>query len=146
MCGILSPTAGNFRKAAVILLLMIPLAYTSAETSKKCSRSEATRARVETGGLEDWLSLYGSYKRFGHCDVGKLAEEYSYTISRLLAHHWDDVDVLLKLAAEHEEFKRFILHHINEDIPEEEAQRIINNSRQHCPTNGEWLCRAIVDY
>jgi hypothetical protein len=134
------------RKTAVIFLLAIPLTYTSAETSKKCSRSEVTRARAEAGRLEEWASVYASYKQFGHCDVGKLSEEYSYTISRLLAHHWADVDVLLSLATEHEEFKRFILQHINEDIPEEEAQRIINNSREHCPPNGEWLCRAIVDY
>jgi len=140
------PTESVLRKTAAILLLTIPFRYSRAEAPKKCSRNEATRARVEAERLEDWTSLYASYKRFGHCDVGKLAEEYSYTISRLLAHHWNDVDVLLSLAAEHEEFKRFILQHINEGIPEEEAQRIINNSRQHCPANGEWLCRAIVDY
>jgi hypothetical protein len=146
ICEVLRGTAGHYHYAALILLLTTSLIHIRAETSKKCSRSEAMRARLEIGRLEDWSSMYASYKRFRHCDVGALAEEYSYAISRLLSRHWDDVAALLSLTAEHEEFKGFILRHINEDIPEEEAQRIINNSRQHCPANGEWLCRAIVDY
>jgi len=132
--------------SAAIFFIVLTVAYAGAETQKKCPSVEAKRARIEAGHLQDWDSVYSSFKRFGQCDSGKVAEEYSYAIGRLLAHHWDGVELLLNLAEGDEEFKEFILRHINEDIPEEEAQLIINNSRQRCPADGKWLCRAIVDY
>jgi len=119
---------------------------TPAETRRTCTTPEAKQARLEAGRLQDWQSIYGSFKRFGGCDHGKVGEEYSYAVSRLLAHDWEHVDVLLQLAAKDREFKQFVLQHVDENFPEEEAQLIIRNSRQRCPIGGEWLCRAIVDY
>jgi len=129
-----------------ILFFALAVTCTGAELPRKCPSVEAKRARIEAGHLQDWNGVYNSFKRYGFCDSGEVAEEYSYTVSRLLAHHWNDIESLLRLAAGDEEFKNFILRHINEDIPEEEAQLIINNSRQHCPADGKWLCTAIVDY
>jgi esterase/lipase len=129
-----------------ILLTLTLASSLPAESLKTCASAESRQARREAGRLEDWESVYRSFKRFGACDQGKVAEEYSYVISRLLAHHWGQVDVLLGLAAEDLEFKQFVLRHIDENIPEEEAQLIVNHSRQHCPSEGKWLCEAIVDY
>ena len=131
-------------------ILAVLLALTAgpclpAEDLKNCAASE-TKARHEASHLGDWEGVYRSFKRFESCDHGRLAEEYSYAISRLLAHHWEQVDVLLGLAAADQEFKRFVLRHIDENIPEEEAQVIIRNSRERCPSEGKWLCQAIVDY
>ena len=130
---------------AVLLLLTVAIALPG-ESAKTCASAESNRARREAGHLEDWPSLYRSFKRFERCDRGNVAEEYSYAISRLLAHHWEQVDVLLGLAADDVEFKQFVLRHIDENIPEEESQLMVNNSRQRCPAEGKWLCRAIVDY
>jgi hypothetical protein len=134
------------RTATAFFLVLISVTYTVAESPKKCTSTEAKRARAEAGHVQDWNSIYSSFKRFGHCDSGRVAEEYSYAVSRLLAHHWEDVEVVLGLAAGDKNFQQFVLRHINEDIPEEEAQLIVINSRQHCPPNGKWLCDAIVDY
>lgn len=96
--------------------------------------------------VQDWDSFHSSFERFGSCDRARIAEEFSYTISRLLAQHWGDVDVLIRLAAEDKGFKAFILRHIDENIPDEEGQLIVRNCRDHPPMNGEWLCKAVVDY
>ena len=131
---------------AVIFLGSAAVSSTPAETPRTCTPLEARQARREASRLQDWQSIYGSFKRFGGCDHGKVGEEYTYAVSRLLAHDWGHVDVLLELAANDREFKQFVLQHVDENIPEEEAQLIIRNSRQRCPINGEWLCKAIVDY
>jgi len=132
--------------ALAVLLASILATSLPAQSVKTCASAESRQARREAGHLEDWESVYRSFQRFEACDHGKVAEEYSYAISRLLAHHWEQVDVLLGLAARDQEFKQFVLRHIDENIPEEEAQLIVNHSREHCPTEGKWLCRAIVDY
>jgi hypothetical protein len=129
-----------------VFISILNVTNARAEARKACTASEAKRARLEAAHLQDWKAVYSSFKRIGGCDVRALAEEYSYAISRLLAHHWDDIGSLLSLASDDEEFKQFVLRHINENVPEEEAQAIITNSRQHCPANGKWLCSAIVDY
>ena len=134
------------RSVTAVLLALAVATALPGESTKTCASAESKRARREAGHLQDWQSVYRSFKRFESCDRGNVAEEYSYAISRLLAHHWEQVDVLLGLAAEDLEFKQFVLRHIDENIPEEEAQLIVNNSRQRCPAEGEWLCRAIVDY
>ena len=118
----------------------------SAEQAKACGSDESAKARRDAAHLKDWNSVLTSFRRFGTCDSGRVAEEYSYAISRLLAHDWDRVGALLELAGNDEAFKQFVLRHINENFPEEEAQSIIRNAREHCPENGKWLCRAIVDY
>jgi hypothetical protein len=132
--------------ALAVFLALTAAPSMPAEDVKSCAASETRQARREVSHLEDWEGVYRSFKRFENCDHGKLAEEYSYAISRLLARHWEQVEVLLGLAAGDQDFKWFVLQHIDENIPEEEAQVIINNSRQHCPSEGDWLCQAIVDY
>jgi len=132
--------------ALAVLLALTTASSLPAEDSRNCTATETRQARREASHLEDWEGVYHSFQQFASCDRGRLAEEYSYAISRLLAHHWEQVDVLLGLAAGDQEFKRFVLRHIDENIPEEEAQVIISNSRQHCPREGKWLCQAIVDY
>jgi len=132
--------------SAALLISTLNATNVRADPRKACTASEAKRARLEAAHLQDWKAVYSSFKRFGGCDFGAVGEEYSYAISRLLAHRWEDVGSLLSLASDDEEFRQFVLRHINENVPEEEAQAIITNSRQHCPANGKWLCGAIVDY
>jgi len=104
------------------------------------------QAQREVSHIVDWEGLHDAFKRFGQCDSGHLEEEYSYTLGRLLARNWSQVDALLELADADPDFKRFILKYIDENIPEEQAQIITRNARNHCPEHGEWLCKAIVDY
>jgi len=118
----------------------------AAEGRKACLASEMKQAQREVSHIVDWEGLHDAFKRFGQCDSGHLEEEYSYTLGRLLARNWSQVDALLELADADPDFKRFILKHIDENIPEEQAQIITRNARNHCPEHGEWLCKAIVDY
>jgi len=108
-----------------------------------------TRARHvinDLKSIQNWESFHSSFERFRSCDRARIAEEFSYTISRLLARHWDDVEELIRLSGEDKDFKSFILRHIDENIPEEEGQLIERNCREHPPAGGDWLCRAVVDY
>ena len=108
--------------------------------------SQGRQAIRSVQRVRTWQEFYTCYRQFKICDSGKLAEEYSYALSRLLAHHWSDVDSLLKLAKSDPDFKGFVLQHLNENIPEEEAQLIVRNCRQYAQKGADWLCQAVVDY
>lgn len=112
----------------------------------QCYAGDIKRAVNALRYVANWDGFYDSYKRFGRCDRGQVAEEYSYALGRLLAHEWKRVDLLLQFASSDVDFKQFVLKHIDENVPEEESQVIIRNAREQCPPDGEWLCKAIVDY
>ena len=112
----------------------------------RCYPADTRRAVTDLRRVAGWNDFYDSYKRYSRCDAGRVAEEYSYALGRLLAREWKDVNLLLRLAVSDPAFKQFVLKHIDENVPEEESQVIIRNAREQCPSDGEWLCKAIVDY
>ena len=136
----------SLARAAIVLCMFAIGNVKHSEAGRKCSTSESRQAVRELNRVTDWQDLYNSFKHFAKCDSQKVAEEYSYTLSRLLAHKWGSLDALLRLTAHDLDFKEFIHRHIDENIPEEESQLIMRNAREHCPSDGEWLCRLITDY
>jgi hypothetical protein len=130
------------------LFVVMTLALTRAQatTSPVCSGDKAKQAATDVEQLKDWNSVYRSFKRFEPCDEGTVAEQFSYSIGTLLAKEWSNLPSLLRLAALDPEFQQFVIRHIDENIPEEEAQRIVSNSRKRCPVGGEWLCKSVADY
>ena len=134
-------------RALALLAFAVGLAtHAPAATHETCTARDAKIASSEVGQQEDWEGVYRSFKRFRHCDEGAIAEEYSYAIGHLLAHDWNRVDDLVHLAASDREFAEFVVLHIDENIPEEDAQLIVRNSRRRCPSGAKWLCRSIADY
>lgn len=132
---------------AALLAIAIGLpTHALAATRATCTAREAKQASIEVGQQADWEGMYRSFKRFRHCDDGAFAEEYSYAVGHLLAHDWERLDDLLRLAASDKEFAEFVVLHIDENIPEEESQLIVLNSRRRCPSGAKWLCRSIADY
>jgi hypothetical protein len=135
-----------FHRCAAPGILVLSLVVTVVQSEDMCTKAEVKQARRETSHLPGWNHVYTSYKRFAKCNDKDVGEQFSYAIGHLLADDWEHVDSLLRIAGDDPGFRKFVLQHVNEDIPEEEAQGMIRNARQACPPNGEWLCKAIVDY
>jgi hypothetical protein len=128
------------------LLPTVVIAKAEAVEQKPCTDAAASLAQKEADKLKDWNSVYRSYQNFGQCDQGSIAEQYSDSVSHLLAHDWKHLDELLRLAASDRKFQQFVSRHIDESMTEDEAERIIRNARTNCPAAARWLCKAIVDY
>lgn len=133
-------------RTATLVAFVLGLASYALAANETCSAREVKQASIEVEQQADWQGMYRSFKRFRHCDGGAVAEEYSYAIGHLLAHDWDRLDELVRLTASDKEFAEFVVLHIDENIPEEDAQLIVRNSRRRCPSGAKWLCRSIADY
>jgi hypothetical protein len=116
-----------------------------AATQRVCTEAEVREARKEADQLRDWESVYRSFKRFAHCDEGGIAEEYSDSVSRLLARDWKHLDRFVRLTSDHG-FEQFVIRHVDETMSEDEAALVVNNARMHCPPGAKRLCEAITDY
>jgi hypothetical protein len=128
----------------ILILLFVPLLL-QAEASPftVCTQQEAISAEEEASSLSDWGSIYRSFKKFSRCDDGAIGEGYSNSVSKLLAHDWDSLPELLSLIVSNKEFEEFVISHIDETVPVDELNLIINNSISRCPKDASAFCDRI---
>jgi len=94
-------------------------------------------------GLKNWTEIYKSFKRFGHCDDGHIAEGYSDSIVRTLASRWNQTRRLNKLASSDSKFHAFVLRHIDATTDDRDLKKVMADAKEHCPSKAETLCREI---
>jgi hypothetical protein len=109
----------------------------------ECSEAEAQHAESEAVMLRSWEELYGSYKRYKHCDDGAIAEGYSEAVARILVAHWNTLSRLADITRKHTDFRRFVLKHIDETLNLEDVKNIRANAVKRCPSGLRDLCRDI---
>ena len=131
------------RSMFFVFFSFILLSNANASDNKQCTSEEASRAEDAVDTLKDWNSVYRVFIRFGHCDDGAISEGYSDAVGRLLADDWGHFERLQKLCSSDKRFKRFVLKHIDETVPVDMLQRIVDNTRLHCPSNAKRLCKEI---
>src|SRR5216683_3499923 len=118
----------------ISLLLLSCGSAVAGKTTPLCTGEQAKKAEAEADQLKGWNAVYRSFVRYGHCDDGAIAEGYSDTVGRLLAHDWEHVDEMFRLTSADNTFKRFVLRHTDETIPADELKAIANNAKLHCPS------------
>lgn len=93
---------------------------------------------------KNWGSLYRLFRQFGGCDDGALGEGFSEDVAQLLSKQWAHIDALGRLTTADRAFERFVLHHIDATLSEDELKIIANNSRSRCPVGEKHLCQLIL--
>jgi hypothetical protein len=109
----------------------------------ECSDTEAQRVESEAVMLRSWDDLYGSYKRYTHCDDGAIAEGYSEAVARIIVDHWNTLSRLADITRKDTDFRRFVLKHIDETLNLEDVKNIRANAEKRCPSALRDLCRDI---
>jgi hypothetical protein len=92
---------------------------------------------------KNWEDFYGIFKRLSHCDDGAMAENFSDIVVRLLARDWKHFGVLETRVASDRNFGRFVLRHIDATTNPDDLRLIIDNSRQHCASSSQKLCKSL---
>jgi hypothetical protein len=109
----------------------------------ECSDTQAQHAESEADMLRSWDDLYGSYKRYKHCDDGAIAEGYSEAVARILVDHWSTLSRLADITRKDKDFRRFVLKHIDETLYLGDIKNIRANAEKKCPSRLRDLCRDI---
>jgi hypothetical protein len=137
-------------KANAVFYLVVCFVFSFAEAhsvaanQEPCTTTEEKQALDEADRLKDWDALHGSFTRFAHCDDGAIAEGYSDTVGRLLAHDWKHIGALAKLVASDKKFESFVLRHIDETLPTDMLKTIASNAEKSCPADQAALCGKIL--
>jgi len=138
------PQRGNdqmYRLAAILLLSGIP---TAAAQQSRCNAAEEQRAEIQADALRTWDALYKSYKLYGKCDDGAVAEGYSESVARILVDHWSTLPRMAHLAAEDAGFRRFVLTHVDATLDLKDLKKIRANAKTQCPSGLGAICGDIT--
>jgi hypothetical protein len=112
---------------------------------KRCTPEEASQAEGEAVGLVTWTAVRDSFRRFGHCDDGAIAEGYSHAVVGMLADRWSQLRVLEKLLPADPAFRGFVLHHIDATAEQGAFNRLVANAAVRCPAQSVSTCQAILN-
>jgi len=87
--------------------------------------------------------LHREFLQYAHCDDGAIAEGFSEATTLLLADHWEEIQQVSPMIASDPAFRKFIIWHIDETVPEDRLRRIARNASKQCPRNLKSLCQDI---
>ncbi len=126
----------------LIFLLVFSICFLGAQ-QHSCTQNQAQRAEAEAVMLRSWDALYRSYKTYGHCDDGAIAEGYSESVARILVDHWDTLPTLADLA-EKDEFRRFVIRHVDSTLDLNDLKKIRKNAKTRCPSGLGPFCADLI--
>jgi hypothetical protein len=93
--------------AAFTLAFLVGIFSTETAHAQRrvCTNAEARLALDAAVTLRSWGALYRSYRKFGQCDDGAIAEGYSESVARILFDHWNSLPCLAELAGVNAAFR-----------------------------------------
>jgi hypothetical protein len=107
--------------------------------------SDAKRALTEGDRLRSWDALHKSYRLYGKCDDGALAEGYSESVARILVDHWSTLPRLAFLARNDDKFLRFVLRHVDATLDVNDLRTIEAKGQRQCPVGLGTVCDELEE-
>jgi len=126
------------------LLSLVPLLALLANPTFAASERRCALAEEATDGLNSWAKVHAAFRRYAGCDDGGVAEGYADKIEKLLADHWAQLGVLLKLSKSDPAFEAFVLRHLGEITTLPNAVIITKLAKSSCPAEGRAFCGKLV--
>jgi hypothetical protein len=135
---------GEVRLIAITIAIVVCLIAPAGAQGRPCSREQAMQALATASALGTWPEILASFRTFGHCDDGAIAEGYSVSIIGMLADRWGQVAELDKALSAEPTFGAFVLRHINETAGRDDFSRLVANAAVRCPPESAATCGAIL--
>lgn len=131
---------------AILLACLVGtlLAETARAEEHLCTTTEGRLALDEAVTRRSWDALYRSFKKFGHCDDGAIAEGYSESVARILADRWNSLPRFAELAGKNAAFRAFVIRHVDATLNTDDLEKIKANASTRCPANLRRTCNDLA--
>jgi len=111
--------------------------------AKVCSPKDAEAADAMVDDLNNWKKVAETFKKYGHCDDGSIAEGNSEAIARLLVDQWKTLPELAELIKHNPSLKRFVLKHVDSTLDNDDLQKIKELASSSCFRETLSLCDSL---
>lgn len=135
--------SGQVMKTIGLMTAVLVLAAVEAFGQPVCTREAAAAAQTEAARLTTWASLYSSFRAYGQCDDGAIAEGYTESVMKLLTEEWSSISKLAPLWS-HADFRSFIKRHMNETYSKQAAETALDNTTRQCPIEHRIICDELM--
>jgi len=109
-----------------------------------CTVEQEAEAEEQSTAIESWKVLHDFFKKNIECiDDASLSEGVGDSIVRILINDWDDIALLQNMANTDQDFRAFILRHIDELMTPDQSRKIDKLAHQLCPKNAQYICKDI---
>lgn len=129
--------------AALGIALALGIGQVSPAKAKACSPKDAEAADALVDHIDSWAKLDWTFRKYGHCDDGSIAEGNSEAVARLLVDRWDTLPSLAKLVKGNPALRAFVLRHIDTTLDTDDLVKIQELSASKCPANAALLCSEL---
>jgi len=102
------------------------------------------KADNATDALKSWKAVHDFFKKYVQCDDGGIAEGVSDRVVTLLAKDWTHIADLQKLTDADQDFRGFVLRHIDMTTNCDDVERVLNYARNLCPKNAQHICKDVM--
>jgi hypothetical protein len=124
--------------------MMLGCTCVPAAVAAECSTAMGNKASELVYTIGSWRDLSAFYKAFEGCDNGDIAVGLSDRVADLLSNQWDKFGEFASLASTNGAFRAFVLYHVDSQMRPEQAAKILDNARNHCPDDGANYCGAVA--
>lgn len=126
---------------AAMIVTLFP--FTVPAQAKTCSPKEAEAADAMVDHLDDWAKVETTFKKYGHCDDGSIAEGNSEAVVRLLVDRWQALPRLSPLLKRDPGLRKFVLRHVDGTADSEDLDKIRQLSASSCPQGMMEFCQDL---
>ena len=127
----------------VFVLLLTFLQFARAQVPP-CTVAQGRRALDKADTLRSWDALHRSFKEFGNCDDGAIAEGYSESVARIFTDHWSTLPRFAQLAENDPSFRAFVIRHIDATLNMDDVEKIKKAALTQCPSGLRKTCSDIT--
>lgn len=138
-----SSTAHGFAKS-ICFIVALTLGGACSAQPRTCMPKDAEAADAAVDSLDSWAKVASTFKKYGHCDDGSIAEANSEAIARLLVDHWDMLPALASLARRDPALRAFVLRHIDSTLDTDDLDRVRESASSQCPRGIRPFCSDLM--
>jgi hypothetical protein len=128
----------------IAIFVLVFSASVACAQQRRCTEAEAERAMTQADTPRNWDTLYSSYKLYGQCDDGAIAEGYSESVARILVDHWSTLPRLASLATKNARFRRFVLAHVDATLDINDLKKIRTSAKTQCSSELAAICADLT--
>jgi hypothetical protein len=125
---------------AFCVAFLLAFTVATAVQARTCTPNDAEAADAAVDHLDSWADIDSTFRMFGHCDDGSIAEGNSEGIARLLVDKWQTLPHLAALIKRHPPLKAYVLRHVDTTLDTDDLTRIAELAATVCPSNTKPLC------
>jgi hypothetical protein len=139
------PDVPAWRPSAALLALCLAIAA-PAMAQKTCTKADSAAAEKAIDRVLAWPAMHKTWKDYGHCDTGQVADLFTEALLRLIVGNWPKIAELEPTFSSDVPYREWILARIaGGAMAKGDVDDVHDLTQNSCPKSQKRLCEALHD-